>query len=325
MQTSQNRKDLIKDFENSLEKPHNYLRIANQYLQYLIENDIELSIESKYDFLENKAAVYKTALNKFFKNCIVESETPFCVFELVEEKQYLDIDNSIFDGLAESSKETYYNIISEYKSIYKDSLNLKEFESYINSLYKKDISKHTVSLYYSAIKKYFECSDIWVRFSPKPIESKKTDKYILSEIETSKIWNHIIENYDLEIQCIFGLMIFNGLRSIDTIGFKNENSNYITIIKGGTKVIVNVGFEIKSLIDKFFTDNKKFRFKETSSIRKYCNKISKDCLGLPIPTHSFRHSLSVNLRKKGIDLKVIKELLNHKSFESTAHYTQENY
>jgi len=181
MKTNQNQKDLIKDFENSLEKPHNYLRIANQYLQYLIENNIELSIESKTDFLECKAPVYKTALNKFFKNCIIESEMPFCVFELVEEKEYADIDNSIFDGLAESSKETYYNIISEYKSIYKESLCSNEFESYIETL-KNRVSKTTVRLHYSCIKRVFDFYKAPVWFVPYKIDKQKKSKtYLMTD------------------------------------------------------------------------------------------------------------------------------------------------
>lgn len=120
-------------------------------------------------------------------------------------------------------------------------------------------------------------------------------------------------------------MIFNGLRSIDIIYFRKENNSYVTNIKGGDKVNINVNSEIKNKIDTYFGKNTKFRFKETSSIRKKCKEISINSIGIHFSTHSFRHSLSVNLRKKGIDLKVIKELLNHKSFDSTAHYTQENY
>lgn len=132
-----NTKHLLQNFKDTLDKTHNYLRIANQYLRYLIANDIELSEESKSSYLRIKPA-YKTALNKFFKS--IDTELPFKVFEVVEEKQYLDIDNRVFYGLSKTSKETYYNIINNYKSIYKDNLDLKEFKSYIDSLYKKDIN-----------------------------------------------------------------------------------------------------------------------------------------------------------------------------------------
>ena len=73
----------VKYFEQSLEKPHNYVRIAKQYLVFTMEFNFAIDKMSLDMFVEKKAAVYKTACRKFLKfaqkneiNRVYDDSTP---------------------------------------------------------------------------------------------------------------------------------------------------------------------------------------------------------------------------------------------------------
>lgn len=287
-------------FEKSLQKPHNYVQIAKQYLLFTIDNNFTIDEMSKNMFVDEKrAAVYKTACKKFLKFAqkngierVYDDSAPNykgnkLVLAFLANAQ-----------LSENSKETYARALQEFHSfVEKKALqpNYTTVLAFIQQCKNNGLSPHTTNTYIAAIKlfvKFCVLKKDELKIEPKLLEQMRdvayvkilkvggTTKKYAKESLTDKERTYLIKTVDnAKDRAIIALMAYQGLRTIEVVRLSWED---IKVVEGKNCLAVwGKGREEKEFIPLLPVCHKilieyqmaitrpqgsMFNFKETSSI-----------------------------------------------------------
>ncbi len=151
----------------------------------------------------------------------------------------------------------------------------------------------------------------------------KKIKEILTEEEYIKLMNTPCTNYEVKKAFVFSL--YTGLRWADVKPLKWENvkEHSIVIEQNKTGVFLEVPLHDTAL--KILGERKTglvFHLPTADGANKVLRKWSADAeLGKHITWHSARHSFSVLLQQKGVDLATVAGMLGH----TTTKYVQQTY
>lgn len=347
----------IKYFEQSLEKPHNYVRIAKQYLLFTIKFNFAINEITIKIFAEKKAPVYKSACNKFLK--YAQKNEIHSVFD--DSAPSYKGNKLVLSFLAnsqlnENSKETYARALHEFYSFMQEKSlppNYTTVIAFIQRCKTNGLSPHTTNTYLSAIKqfvKYCVLKRDDLNIGKKMLEEmrdvasvnvlkvggsteKQYAKDSLSEEERTHLLKIIKNPKD---KAIIGLMAYQGLRTIEVVRLSwkdikvQQGKNYLAVWGKGREekeLIPILPETYKILIDYQMSitraEGSMFDFKETSSIRKITNKWLNEA-GLKrenVSAHSLRHTVAQLMLDKGIPKPMVQRFLRHKSEAMTSTYT----
>lgn len=229
----------------------------------------------------------------------------------------------------ETTKATYLNQVNLYLTFlksYKGTLNhiiiyntdKKDIYNYI--AYISDKRKNTIKIKLSALKNFYSFLNANLREELfKDIKlfatQTKTPKYLFSD-EIRLLLNY----YSGEKRDIIFLFLNLGLRlsELTEINFSNINyeEKYLTVIQKGRKQrIVYFNDAVKEVLQKYtgFSYNKR-------QIQHFIAYAMKK-LGINGSVHTLRHTFATYMYKQTKDILVVRELLGHKSVESTQIYT----
>lgn len=196
--------------------------------------------------------------------------------------------------------------------------------SSIRGMYKFLSSKNEVD---SSVVGFFESPKI-ERKIPDVLKNQDVDSMINSRISQRK--NLIIRN-----KAIIGLLATTGLRISELSTLKKENINvkerYIKVIgKGNKERIVFFPENLVPFLQKccqmpgeFVFSTKQGRPITRQNLWKIIRTAGK-AAGVPFNTnpHMLRHTFATHMFESGLDLRIIQELLGHKSISTTKIYTQ---
>jgi integrase/recombinase XerC len=239
------------------------------------------------------------------------------------------------------------NSINNFTADQVDGLMIR---GYLGFLHKKN-KKITIARKLSAIRSFFRYLVKRSVILDNPLDSILTPKQkktipvylpddifrLLDSIRTDTL-------FGLRSRAIFETLYSSGIRVSELAGMNVFDIDFTKQVirvlgKGNKERIVPVGKKALTAISDYrkklqieagirtdentplFLNRNKGRL-TTRSIARILEKTAKECgLLIPVSPHSMRHSFATHLLDAGADLRVVQELLGHKSLSTTQKYT----
>ena len=232
-----------------------------------------------------------------------------------------------------------------------DGVNLITLRGYLGWLHGKN-KKSTIARKLSAVRSFFKFLVKRGVIEDNPAESILTPKQektipdylpvdemfrLLDSIQTGSI-------LDLRNRAIFETLYSSGIRVSELVGmdvFDVDNAGSVIRVLGkgskerivpiGQKALVAIGVYREELLKKYgisadqngplFLNKHKGRL-SARSVARILERLVKACgLLKPVSPHTMRHTFATHMLDAGADLRIVQELLGHKSLSTTQKYT----
>lgn len=278
--------------------------------------------------------------------------------EFIEKKDQFIIHLEVERNLSAHTIRAYKADLAAFIDFWQHNLTKEEqvklpirqiMERYLVSLYYKKIDKQTIARKYSTfasfaayVKKYGFDLNLTLK---RPRIDKKIPVF-LSVDEVFHLLDKVADNelpskHPIRDKALFELLYATGMRCSELVGIKVGNINFqektIKIVaKGNQERIVLFG-------DKAKRKMQEYQLKERPAIVSYDEPFFVGVRNKPMTTrtvqrvfemfrtflkmdkhitpHKIRHSFATHLLNQGVDLRVVQELLGHKTISSTEKYT----
>jgi integrase/recombinase XerC len=233
-----------------------------------------------------------------------------------------------------------------------DSISALDIRKYLGVLYKKKNNKTTVARKLSAIRSFFRHlvkRGVLADNPADPISTPKQNQNVPVWLPVDDMFRLLSAMTDksllgLRNRAIFETIYSCGLRVSEAAGLNGEDIDTAGRMvrvrgKGHKERLVPIGRISIESIHQYRQQlerergvredqhgplflNKRGTRLSTRSMARILDKISKEC-GIPVPVspHALRHSFATHMLDAGADLKVVQELLGHKSLSTTQRYT----
>jgi len=264
---------------------------------------------------------------------------------------------SVEKNLSANTTRAYDSDLRQF-ALFWNNLNIKDQK---NLSFRQIVERFLVSLFYkkidkSSIARKFSCFKSFERFLKTEginlslkLTRPRLDKKLPIYLSIDEIFHLLdkVENTNLPTKrpyrdkAIFELIYATGVRCSELVQIEIKDIDFtsktIRIFgKGSKERIVLFGDKAKNRLLKYMHKERPRFYNETEKLflnyrnepltsrsvqrvfemfRKFL-KIDK-----PITPHKIRHSFATHMLNKGVDLRVIQELLGHKTLTSTEKYT----
>jgi integrase/recombinase XerD len=194
----------------------------------------------------------------------------------------------------------------------------------------KNLNGETPANYFMRFKRVLKAAkkDGYFRESPAEEISAKSNnnkqvKEVLSEKEYESLMNTPCINYEVKKAFVFSL--YTGLRWADVQPLVWENIKCTSIVLRQKKTGVSLEVPMHEIASQLLGERKEgkvFHLPTQDGANKVLRKWALDAgLGKHITWHCARHSFSVLLQQKGVDLATVAGMLGH----TTTKYVQQTY
>ncbi len=222
--------------------------------------------------------------------------------------------------------------------------------AYLGFLHKKD-KKNSIVRKLSALRSFFKYLIRHNIISDNPVElisTPKQDKHIPAYLTVDEMFR-LLDSIKtdtvsgLRNRAIFETMYSSGIRISELAGLNVSSvdfgANLIRVFgKGGKERIVPVGIKAMNAIKSYrekLRGNKELSYENSPlflnknngrltarSVARILKKfVTEFCISAPVSPHALRHSFATHMLDAGADLRVVQELLGHKSLSTTQRYT----
>lgn len=226
------------------------------------------------------------------------------------------------------------------------TINSKLDEWYNQGLKGTTIKRHLCALkfLFKTLRKEFDAELV---ADVSAIAGDVTVKKPLMGFVSQEITEEIISQTDHRTAAIIGLLFYEGLRISEAVSLDLDNvkPGFLEIIDPKNKESVRIPYttpKVKALLNDYIKSSRPIyqrsvMFKQLEDSRKALflsnrGRVSVDfakvkvkaaCVAAGYPDlhcHAFRHGTGTLLHRKGVDMFDIKEMLRHKSIQTTARY-----
>ncbi len=223
---------------------------------------------------------------------------------------------------------------------------------FIHSLYFKKISKSSLARKLSCIRSlanYLKGEGILIKTN---IKSPKIDRKLPSVLTVDEIFylldtvkdTELPTSYPCRDRAVFELLYATGVRCSELVNIKlsdldMDSKNILVFGKGKKSRIVLFGEKGEKVLKRYIEKERVFLSGEpdnkflflnyaggsltTRSVQRICQMFRKFLkIGRKLTPHKIRHSFATHMLNQGVDLRVVQELLGHKTLSATQIYTQ---
>jgi integrase/recombinase XerC len=269
---------------------------------------------------------------------------------------FLEVEKNVSNNTLRAYEQDLLQIVNFWKHLSTKEKMLKKspekiMQRYTVSLFYKKISNTSLARKFSSLRsfiKYLKTEGISIKTSFK---SPRIDRKIPTTLTVDEIFYLLdtIKNENLPTKfpyrdkAIFELVYATGARCSELISIKLDDINFdnrnIKIIgKGKKERLVLFGSKAQISIEKYLEEERPYMLKQ-----KNCESLFINCRGTQLTQrsvqrifemfrkylkiereltpHKIRHSFATHLLNEGTNLRIIQELLGHKSLSSTEIYT----
>jgi integrase/recombinase XerC len=225
------------------------------------------------------------------------------------------------------------------------------FRRFIHSLYFKKITKTSLARKFSCIRSlvhYLKSDGISFPLSVKLPRLRRKLPSILTVDEVFYLLDGIKNSdlptrFPLRDKSIFELLYATGVRCSELVNVRLQDINFdertiVVFGKGKKSRVVLFGKKANKVLEKYLKDERphlvvdrenQFLFLNyaggqltTRSVQRVCQMFQKFLkMERKLTPHKIRHSFATHLLNQGVDLRVVQELLGHRTLATTQIYT----
>lgn len=230
-----------------------------------------------------------------------------------------------------TTQKTYYECVKLYLEYLNEIYgavnwlvicNVTKSDIYNYIAYMDKLQKNSKKVRLYAIKNFYKYLKIDYLFEDiKLYGSSKKVPRILSSSQCRLLMNYYKDKRNRLIVYIF---LTTGIRLSELAGIRIEDVDFINKsikikCKGGVERVVLINEKCRDMIQEYKTSGKLFDVGK-EDIRYIVKKAMRD-LGINGSVHTLRHSFATIMYQETHDIRLVQELLGHKSIVSTQIYT----
>lgn len=277
-------------------------------------------------------------MQNFVERFMIEAQKLWVVKILIEK-----FDNYIRNekNLSLNTAYNYISDIQKFKEFVKKDLtkvDRKDIENYISFLRDSGMSVVTTNRKLASLKSFYKylCREEYIVNNPALlVESGKTERKLPRPLSVSDINKISNATKSLRDKAIIETLYGAGLRRVELINLKKNHVNWkkgVLYIKGKGKknrLVPLNGYALSLLKQYCDSHDSEWVFpskkggnlsaRRLNEIIEYYAKKAKVPNATP---HKFRHSFGTHLYGKGMDSKVLQDLMGHESINTTSVYAK---